>query len=112
MLITSRTPLRVSFFGGGTDYPEYFDRLPGAVVGMAINKYVYISALKLASFIDYRYRISYSRLEKAAKVSEIEHPVVRHVLDHYKIEDALDINIIADLPASSGLGSRASGQET
>ena len=105
MLITSRTPLRVSFFGGGTDYPEYFDRLPGAVVGMAINKYVYISALKLASFIDYRYRISYSRLEKAAKVSEIEHPVVRHVLDHYKIEDALDINIIADLPASSGLGS-------
>ena len=63
MLITSRTPLRVSFFGGGTDYPEYFDRYPGAVVGMAIDKYIYISVLKLARFIQYKYRIAYSRLE-------------------------------------------------
>ena len=72
---------------------------------MAINKYVYISALKLATFIDYRYRLSYSRLERAASIDDIEHPVVRNVLKHYKVEHALDINIIADLPASSGLGS-------
>jgi D-glycero-alpha-D-manno-heptose-7-phosphate kinase len=58
MLITSRTPLRVSFFGGGTDYPEYFERYPGAVVGMAINKYVYLSVLRLADFIQYKYRLS------------------------------------------------------
>ncbi|GGB64012.1 galactokinase [Roseibium aquae] len=105
MLYTSRTPLRVSFFGGGTDYPEYFSRHPGAVVGMAINKYVYISALKLFNFINYKYRLSYSKLELASEHSEIEHPVVRCILDHYGISDALDINVMADLPASSGLGS-------
>ena len=104
MLITSRTPLRVSFFGGGTDYPEYFSRFPGAVVGMAINKYVYISALRLATFLHYKYRLAYSRLETANTIEEIQHPVVRHVLQHYGVEEALDINIIADMPASSGLG--------
>lgn len=95
----------MSFFGGGTDYPEYFSRHPGAVVGMAINRYIYISALKLANFIDYRYRLSYSRLEKVNSADDLEHPVVRSVLKHFKVADALDINVIADLPASSGLGS-------
>lgn len=108
MLITSRTPLRVSFFGGGTDYPEYFERHPGAVLGMAINRYVYVSALRLATFIDYKYRVSYSRLEKVARADDLEHPVVRSVLREYGVDDALDINIIADLPASSGLGSSSS----
>src|SRR5436309_7710460 len=105
MLSTSRTPLRVSFFGGGTDYPEYYQRHPGAVVGMAIDKYVYVSALRLATFLQYKYRIAYSRVEAESLVEKIQHPVVRTVLQHYQIEDALDINIIADLPASSGLGS-------
>ena len=105
MLITSRTPLRVSFFGGGTDYPEYFERYPGAVVGMAIDKYIYVSALKLGSFIEYKYRVSYSRLERVDEIAEIQHPVIRHVLDRYKVEDALDISIMSDLPANSGLGS-------
>lgn len=105
MLITSRTPLRVSFFGGGTDYPEYFSRFPGAVVGMAINKYIYISALRLATFIDYKYRLSYSRLENTTRIEDIQHPVIREVLKYYKIDEALDMSVIADLPASSGLGS-------
>jgi D-glycero-alpha-D-manno-heptose-7-phosphate kinase len=105
MLITSRTPLRVSFFGGGTDYPEYFSRFPGAVVGMAINKYIYISALRLATFIDYKYRLSYSRLENTNSIEDIQHPVIREVLKHYNVSEALDMSVIADLPASSGLGS-------
>jgi D-glycero-alpha-D-manno-heptose-7-phosphate kinase len=105
MLITSRTPLRVSFFGGGTDYPEYFERHPGAVVGMAIDKYVYVSALRLANFLQYKYRVAYSRVEMESNVEGIQHPVVRTLLQHYQIEEALDINIMADLPASSGLGS-------
>ena len=63
MMTVSRTPLRVSFFGGGTDYPEYYERARGAVLGMAIDKYVYISALRLSSVIDYHYRVSYSRIE-------------------------------------------------
>lgn len=105
MLITSRTPLRVSFFGGGTDYPEYFSRRPGAVVGMAIDKYIYVSALRLATFLQYKYRVSYSRIETESDIQDLRHPVVRAVLQHYGIEEALDISIMADLPASSGLGS-------
>jgi D-glycero-alpha-D-manno-heptose-7-phosphate kinase len=105
MLISSRTPLRVSFFGGGTDYAQYYERRPGAVVGMAIDRYIYISALRLAQIIDYKYRISYSRLEKVNHTRELEHPVIRAVLDHYHVEDALDISIQSDLPAFSGLGS-------
>jgi D-glycero-alpha-D-manno-heptose-7-phosphate kinase len=105
MLLSSRTPLRVSFFGGGTDYPEYFSRRPGAVVGMSIDRYVYISVLRLSSIIDYKYRLSYSRLQRAQQAGELEHPVVRSVLNYYDIEDALDISIQADMPASSGLGS-------
>lgn len=105
MLISSRTPLRVSFFGGGTDYPEYFARQPGAVIGMAIDRYVYINALRLSDIIDYKYRVSYSKLERTKEVSEIEHPVVRAVLAHYGIHEPLDISILSDLPASSGLGS-------
>jgi D-glycero-alpha-D-manno-heptose-7-phosphate kinase len=104
-MITSRTPLRVSFFGGGTDYPEYFERAHGAVLGMAIDKYVYVSALRLSSILDYRYRISYSRIETVQELEEIQHPAVLAILRHYEVTDALDISIMSDLPARSGLGS-------
>jgi len=108
MMIVARTPLRVSFFGGGTDYPEYFRRARGAVLGMAIDKYVYISALRLASILDYRYRVSYSRIETVTDAADIQHPVVRNVLAHYGVTEALDLSIMADLPAKSGLGSSSS----
>lgn len=108
MLIGVRTPLRVSFFGGGTDYPEYFQNSRGSVLGMAINRYVYVVALRLSSIIDYKYRISYSRNEMVADVNEILHPVVRECLKYYNVNDALDISIQADLPARSGLGSSSS----
>ena len=105
MIITSRTPLRVSFFGGGTDYPEYFERHRGADVGMAIDKYIYISTLTLSNFLQYKYRISYSKLETVQSISDIQHPVVRVVLEYYGIEEALDMSVLSDLPARSGLGS-------
>lgn len=105
MLIGSRTPLRVSFFGGGTDYPDYFARGPGAVIGMAIDKYVYASALRLSNIIDYKYRVSYSRLERIQAIGEIEHPVIRAALQYHHWSEPLDISIQADLPAASGLGS-------
>jgi D-glycero-alpha-D-manno-heptose-7-phosphate kinase len=108
MMIVSRTPLRVSFFGGGTDYPDYFMRSPGAVLGMAIDKYVYVSALRLSSILEYRYRLSYSKIEMVSRGEDIQHPVVRSLIAHYKLDDPLDINIIADLPARSGLGSSSS----
>lgn len=108
MMIASRTPLRVSFFGGGTDYPEYFERHRGAVVGMAIDKYIYISSLTLSDFLQYKYRISYSKLETVQNLRQIQHPVVRVVLEYYCVDEALDISVLSDLPASSGLGSSSS----
>jgi D-glycero-alpha-D-manno-heptose-7-phosphate kinase len=108
MLTVSRTPLRVSFFGGGTDYPEYFNRARGAVLGMAIDKYVYISVLRLSSVIDYHFRVSYSRIETVLQASELQHPVVRNVLQHFGMNEPLDLSIMADLPARSGLGSSSS----
>jgi D-glycero-alpha-D-manno-heptose-7-phosphate kinase len=108
MMTVSRTPLRVSFFGGGTDYPEYYERARGAVLGMAIDKYVYISGLRLTSVLDYRYRVSYSRIETVTDVRDLQHPVVRSVIQHFELLDALDLSIMADLPARSGLGSSSS----
>lgn len=110
MMIMSRTPFRISFFGGGTDYPEHFRRegQRGAVVGMAINKYLYISALRISGIQNYRYRVSYSRLEKVSHSAEIEHDVVRECLRHYRIDEPLDINIMSDIPPHTGLGSSSS----
>ena len=105
MLCTTRTPLRVSLFGGGTDYPDYFERAPGAVVGFSINRYIYISALILTAWQAYNYRVAYSTLEHTQRVEEIQHPIVREVLRHYGICERLDVNILSDLPASGGLGS-------
>ena len=105
MIITSRTPLRVSLFGGGTDYHSYFERHRGAVIGFTINKYIYISALRLSSYVNYRYRLSYSKVEMVDDAKQIQHPVVRALLHRYHCNDALDFSIQSDLPASSGLGS-------
>ncbi len=106
MIYMTRTPLRVSLFGGGTDYPEYFSRRPGAVIGFAIDKYIHIAAMRLTAFQDYNYRVAYSKLEFADRVDEIAHPVVREVLRDSGLPDRLDISVLADLPASgSGLGS-------
>lgn len=106
MLWMTRTPLRVSLFGGGTDYPEYFERHPGAVIGFTIDKYIHIAALKLTAGQPYNVRLAYSTLELAEAVEDIQHPVVREVLRHYDFRDRLDISIMSDLPATgSGLGS-------
>src|SRR2546426_5983930 len=78
--VTSRTPLRVSLFGGGTDYPEWFRTRRGAVVGFTINRYIYISIVQLLSSVDYQFRVTYSKLERVQTLAEIEHPVVRAVL--------------------------------
>jgi D-glycero-alpha-D-manno-heptose-7-phosphate kinase len=104
MFHVSRTPLRVSLFGGGSDYPEWFHRRPGAVLGFTINKHVYISALRLTTFVDYRFRFSYHQLETGNSIADIGHPVVRAVLDREGVEVPLDISVQADLPANSGLG--------
>ncbi len=97
--------MRVSLFGGGTDYPAYFHRSPGAVLGFTIDKYIYLSALPLTAAVDYRYRLSYSKIENVEQIDEIEHPVVRTVLKHYGWTEPTDLSVQADLPAAAGLGS-------
>lgn len=98
----------MSLFGGGTDYPEWFRRRPGAVLGFAIDKYIYISALRLPEFADYRYRLTYSRLEREQRRQDLQHPAVRAVLEQAAIDVPLDMSVQADLPANIGLGSSSS----
>ena len=105
MLIVSRTPMRVSFFGGGTDYPEYFKKKRGAVLGLAIDKYIYIAALRLSGIQAYDFRLSYSKVEHVNDINDIEHNAVRAAFKEYDVDMSLDISVMADMPASSGLGS-------
>jgi D-glycero-alpha-D-manno-heptose-7-phosphate kinase len=104
-MIISRTPFRISFFGGGTDYPAWYQEHGGAVVGMAIDKYCYISVRRLPPFFEHRSRIVYSKVELVREVGEIQHPAVRGVLSDLGVTDGLEIHHDADLPARSGLGS-------
>jgi D-glycero-alpha-D-manno-heptose-7-phosphate kinase len=104
-MIISKTPVRVSFFGGGTDYREYYHRCGGAVLGTTIDKYVYVSLNRLSSFFEYKIRVGYSKSELCNAVDEIVHPSVRECLKYRGVDGNLDIHIFADLPARTGLGS-------
>jgi D-glycero-alpha-D-manno-heptose-7-phosphate kinase len=107
-MIISRTPFRVSFFGGGTDYPGWFEGHQGAVLATTINKYCYITCRYLPPFFDHKSRIIYSKMEHVRKVSEIDHPSVREVLKFLRIREGVEIHHDGDLPARTGLGSSSS----
>jgi D-glycero-alpha-D-manno-heptose-7-phosphate kinase len=107
-MIISRTPFRISLFGGGTDYPAWFRENGGAVIGAAIDKYCYISVRRLPPFFEHRSRIVYSKVELVHDVSQIQHPAVRGVLSDMGISEGLEIHNDADLPARAGLGSSSS----
>lgn len=108
-MIISKTPLRVSFFGGGTDLPEHFSKHGGAVLGTAIDKFVYISASRFPSeLFDYSVRLAYSKVENVKSVVDIQHAPVREILKLNNIEKDIEISISADLPSFSGLGSSSS----
>ena len=104
-MIISRTPFRISLFGGGTDYPAWYRRNGGAVVGTTINKYCYISLRALPPFFEYRHRIAYSKIETVREIADIQHPAVRAVLQQLEVKEGLEIHHDGDLPARSGLGS-------
>ena len=101
-MIITRTPLRISIGGGGTDLPSYYERRGGFFISAAIDRYVYIAIND--TFTD-GYVIKYSALERAAGIDEIEHPLVREALRLHPIGDAKEIVSIADIPAGTGLGS-------
>jgi len=107
-MIISRTPFRISFFGGGTDYPNWYHEHGGAVLSSSFDKYCYISARQLPPFFNHKYRITYSKVEDTRTIQEIEHPAIRAVLEESAFPDGLEIHCDADLPARSGLGSSSS----
>jgi D-glycero-alpha-D-manno-heptose-7-phosphate kinase len=107
-MIITRTPFRISFFGGGTDFPPWFRENGGAVVSTTIDKYCYISCRYLPPFFEHRHRIVYSLIENVREVGEIKHPAVRAVLSELRFEKGLEIHHDGDLPARSGLGSSSS----
>src|SRR5271154_4586380 len=103
-MIITRTPLRVSFFGGGTDYPIWYREFGGAVLSTAIDKCCYLTVRRLPPFFDYHSRISYSKVENVNQNSAIEHASVRGCLQYMGIEEGVEIHHVADLPARTGLG--------
>ncbi len=107
-MIISKTPVRVSFFGGGTDYPDYFREFEGSVLNTSIDKYIYVTVNKIEGLLDHKYRVAYSKLELCNHVDDISHPVVREVIKYLGIDDGLEINIFSDLPARTGIGSSSS----
>lgn len=107
-MIITRTPVRISLFGGGTDYREYYRRQRGAVFGTTINKYVYTSVNVLSDFFDYKIRVGYSKSELINTIEDIQHPSVRECLRRRGVPGNLDIHIFSDLPARTGLGSSSS----
>jgi D-glycero-alpha-D-manno-heptose-7-phosphate kinase len=107
-MIISRTPFRISFFGGGTDYPVWYRQHGGAVLATTIDKYCYISCRYLPPFFEHRTRVAYSQIEIVKSNEDIQHPAVRGTLQYMKIDEGIEIHHDGDLPARTGMGSSSS----
>jgi D-glycero-alpha-D-manno-heptose-7-phosphate kinase len=104
-MIITKTPYRLSFFGGGTDYPDWFKENGGQVLSTSINRYLYISCRYLPPFFDHKIRLVYSETEEKQDASQFDHPSAREVLRFLNIKDGLEIHYDGDLPGRSGTGS-------
>lgn len=104
-MIITRTPLRISFFGGGTDLASYYRERQGAVVNTAINKYIYITVNRLTRYFQNRILIKYSKTELVDSVDEVQHPLIREAMKLTGVTDRVEITSMADIPAGTGLGS-------
>ena len=107
-MIITRTPYRISFFGGGSDYPEWYRKNGGRVISTSINKYIYITCRFLPKFFDHKYRIVWSKIENVKNLQKIEHKAVKNLIKLMNIKDGLEIHYDGDLPARSGIGSSSS----
>jgi D-glycero-alpha-D-manno-heptose-7-phosphate kinase len=107
-MIITKTPYRISFFGGGTDHPRWYRENKGAVLATTFDKYCYISIRELPNFFKHKYRVVYSEIESVKHINEIQHPSVRETLNYFNCEKGLEIHHDGDLPARSGLGSSSS----
>jgi len=107
-MIITKTPYRISFFGGGSDYPIWYKKFGGSVLSTTIDKYIYISCRELPPFFDHKYRIVWSKIENVKTIDEIKHLTVRKLIKYNKIKSGLEIHYDGDLPARSGMGSSSS----
>jgi D-glycero-alpha-D-manno-heptose-7-phosphate kinase len=107
-LIISRTPFRVSFFGGGTDYPAWYRSHGGAVLATTIDKYCYLTCRYLPPFFEHKIRVVYSKIENCHSIEEIAHPAVREILRYCRVDRGVEIHHDGDLPARSGMGTSSS----
>jgi D-glycero-alpha-D-manno-heptose-7-phosphate kinase len=107
-MIISRTPYRISFLGGGTDYPAWYREHGGAVVATTIDKYCYLSCRYLPPFFEYRYRVTYAKIENTETIDQITHPAAREILRFQNVSRGVEIHHDGDLPARSGMGSSSS----
>jgi len=104
-MITTRTPFRISFFGGGTDYPVFYREHGGAVLSTTINKYCYITVRYLPPFFNYTYRLRYTKTETTNSIDAIQHPSVRECLKFCRLRHGIEMVHTSDIPALSGIGS-------
>ena len=107
-MIIVRTPLRISLFGGGTDYPSWFKKYGGSVISTSINRYNYLTSRWLPQFFDYKYRIRYFLKEEVLNINDIKHPSVKACAKFLNISDGFEVVHCSDLPAQTGLGSSSS----
>lgn len=107
-MIITRTPFRISFFGGGTDYPDWYRQHGGVVLSTTIDKYCYITLRRLPQFFEHKHRIVYSQIENVNLIEDIKHPAVRGVFQWRGVSQGLEMHHDGDLPARSGLGSSSS----
>lgn len=106
-MIITKTPFRMSFFGGGTDMEEYFSENPGAVLSTTFDKYCYVTVRHLPRFFDYTTELAYSKMERVAAIDDIQHPAIRNAMKMLDMHE-LRLTYEADLPARSGLGTSSS----
>ena len=104
-MIITRTPYRISLFGGGSDHPLWYRKNGGEVLSFAIDKFCYLTTRELPPFFKHNYRIAYSKVESTKTIDEIQHPAVRGALKKYCPDLSLEIHHDGDLPARSGIGS-------
>ncbi len=104
-MVISRTPFRISFFGGGTDYPVWYRQHGGCVLAATIDKYCYLTCRYLPPFFEHRIRVVYSKIENVQTSDEVAHPAVRAILQHLKLDRGVEIHHDGDLPGRSGMGS-------
>ncbi len=106
-MVITKTPFRMSFFGGGTDYKEFYEKYGGSVISTTFDKYCYVSARHLPAFFDYTYEATYSKVERIQHIDNMEHPAIRETIKYLDMRD-LHLSYDADLPARTGLGSSSS----